>query len=99
LELLKEDAIISADITVIQYVDLDKSVVTWATLESFLIEKCTTDDQCEPDSVQPSPIISTSSSCFQAIKSIHQLMQSEDDEACPTRGPHAAQLKCYLITF
>ena len=45
--------------------------------------KCTTDYQCEPeetDSEQPSPIISTSSSYIQAIESIHQLMQSCDND-------------------
>ena len=53
---------ITCDITAIQYVDFYKSVVTEATLESFLVEKCTTDNQCElkeTDSEQPSSRIPT----------------------------------------
>ena len=76
-KLLKEDPIISADITAIQYVDFDKSVVTGATFESCFVENCITDDQCElgeTDSRQILTRIPTASSCLQAIESIRQLM-------------------------
>ena len=81
---LKEDAVISADITAIQCLDFDKSVFTGVTLKGFMVKKCTTDDQCEPeqtDSDQLSPIIPTTRVCLQAIETIRQFIQTYDDDA------------------
>jgi len=83
-ERLQEALNISADITAMDYVDLDKAIDTGATLENFVVEKCTTDDQCKSEEThceEPQPIIPTHSSCLQAIDSIRQLMQTYDNEA------------------